>query len=306
MSIILCPEDMLLEYIKHILATSDTKPAIKNAKYISKLPKTINLSEEFFEEYKSIVNKIIPSFTASAAGTREFWFPDNDVIKTSTPSDEFFWQNANLNLSTECPERIYDLMLNPDHNCSSLQPISNIDDNLVFAIITQNFWFVTFEELANQNASWLTKILFILKAGPYKLSPAWAAFLKEPKAIELPVRELLIEAFLAYIINANQSMKRYMEQFDNSNQNIESYIMTEYFDFSFELSKLDNTIELIKETVDKWCDEYPVTIQDERLLRNQATTLGLYRALGELETVLIDYRKYVSRLEGINESFSAN
>jgi len=311
----LCPEDMLLEYSERLLQTHDGVSSWRQYKYLKHLPLQIELSEEFAESWQHLLTSVVRRFVADTFALRPFLFEIEGYTKRFDSTDEEFWNSCSFSFSHRSAERMYEVMMSEFMPERPLFLVALPGDALFLSICTRIFNSYSFQWLIRNGANWLIQALFIANQHVQINNVPWLHLLKNPAAVELPLREYLIERCADVVVACNIRMQSFgiMSVADGTPAGVPDHNERGFIEVSFYNLSTSQMIEVVRQfiviaqaAINVWMGEGCVCIDDERFIRGAVQQSGFTRETNEFERLVKEYTEKRGMEETIYESIIQN
>ena len=318
MKIELCPEDMLLEYTQKRLR-GNMNPTFENRKYLKYLPFTIDISQEFLDEWKAMVIPTINKLVTDIFCLREFILEEGSGIKKYCAIHPEFWERVEFKLSDRGVARAYELMLEAHIQKPPAYRLAADADALIISLMTQKFGLYSHKWLIKNKASWLIKALFIRLCTTFNSSVTWEVYFDKSHEVELPLREFLIEAvagYLKYIIGNisfdfacenNQRSFDFESEKQEFNLNMSGHRPTAIAELDKDTLVMGNRlIKKLNESMQIWCNQATITMEDERFLQSAYNKYQLKEIINDWNSFEEQFNNTNNLSEAIIESVNSN
>jgi hypothetical protein len=310
----LCPEDTLLEYAEQIMKTGGEQILLKHGPYLERFPHTLEFSEEFAERWQVLCKAAVKRFVADTFALRPFLFDVDGYTKRFTCADEQFWQTCEFVFSHRGAERFYELMMKDITRETPMYIVAKADDALLLSMSTRLFHNYSFPWLHRNRANWLTQALFVAWQQVSIDKIPWQFLLEQPKEVELPLRDYLIERCTDVISACNQHFRGLAEAAGHAGEVLQvspygrpSLRVTFYQRTAGELiAAVNRFIGVARAAMDFWAGEGVIAIDDERFIKGTIQQYGFAGEVAELEQLIKDYQENRSVEEDIYESIIQN
>ncbi len=310
MKLQLYPEDMLLEFVESCLNGRFDQP-FKYLQHLRHLPQDIEFSEEFAVKWQAMVVPAIKRFIASIFSLRGFLFEADGYTRRCTAADPSFWEGIELRFSSRGAERLYEQMRRWITEEKPTFPLVLPGDALLISICLNDFSLYSYPWLGRNNAGWLIKACHVAwqQVGP--LQAPWQCLFDDPAAVELPLRDYLIERAADYIAACNERL----EQLFPGALNGHVPRPARWLPLSFDKSKVglpefyqyvNGFVASVRKAVAFWCGEGTVCIDDERFIAGAARTYGLDHEFAAFEQAAGSMVENMNNREQIYESLIRN
>ena len=298
----LVPEDIIWEFLATRLQHLG-EPKFEYAPYFSRLPSTIDWSEEFLPRYRKNVSVAIQKAIVETFGLRPFLFLERDQVVRRGIHDPAFWRELSFVFSRHGADVIWAEILRAHQNVnpdmSGLTPADALFLGIVNASFFQRF---SFEWLQAKKAHWLIVAMFLyLRIHSNATDLPWACYLQKPASVELPLRELLIEKTAEYFQAITEAIGSYAAEQDGPARVRESrsgavvFQMDESQAATFFLS-LRPDVNLVRAAVSSWTNDGCMGLDDGRFIEGIADRTRLYAKIDAANTALREWQAVVATM----------
>lgn len=286
MKIQVVPEDIILEYVKKRLQ-GNLNPVVKYRNYFDQLPSKIEVSEEFLDEWKKILQITVQKYIVSKFKLKQFIFEENDRVKRYSVADPQFWNNTKIEFSYRSVDRIWELIKIDKTEFLLTKP----GDALFLSILAQNFSNYSLEWLIANKACWAIIAVFIQVYDLKDNSGEHIIRIMKKKGLPLPLRGLLLESAANTITKVNQEISAELK--------MEKPYFAKINRIAPSIRELINSIN---SAVKRWTGEESLALDDERYIRGLHSSLKLDQEFKIFEDNLNKAAEKNNLKEAIHES----
>lgn len=317
MKISLVPEEIILEYLDNCLKGKPEK-SLKKQIYFKHLPETIEVTQEFVDQWSQIVCNLVKKFIVDTFNMHSFLYEEDGMVKRCSPMDQAFWSQADFRFSFRGIDRIWENILFSTNKVSPIYALALPADALLICILQNNFKFYNFKWLKANKANWIIKAIFIALSQDYSPLPGWISLFEQPEKVELPIRDFLICRSADYMTYLNQLISKLIDY--KKVEDSELLALKEQLsrpgvviDLSSNLQDVYTAFEVGRKFIDSfqkafrgWTNELTLALDDERYLRSLYNSSGLEGEIREFERQVEEYNEQVELEEVVNESLIFN
>lgn len=279
MKISLCPEDMLLEYVENCL-NGRFNAVIEHERYLGHLPASIEFSEEFAGRWQAMVGPAVKRFIAETFALRSFIFDVDGYTKRFSAADAGFWADVELRFSERGAERLYEQLLGKVNGETPLYPVALPADALLISICSNDFSLYSFPWMVKNKADWLIMACYAAWQKISLTAVPWLWLFENPAAVELPLREYLIERAADFVAAANLRVQALFPGFKAEHTprptlGLELSVNVGVTGVPALYEYVNAFVAKVRAAVEFWCSQGAVGIDDERFIAGAAKIHGL-------------------------------
>jgi len=274
----LCPEDMLFEYVENRL-NGKFNAVVHHEQYIGHLPSSIEFSEEFARRWQTMIAPAMRRFIAETFWLRSFIFSVDGYTKRFSPADAPFWDSVELCFSHRGAERMYEEFLSAHNNEKPLYPVVLPADALLVSVCANDYSLYSFAWMLKNRANWLIMACYVAWQKVSLTAVSWQCLFESPAAVELPLREYLIERAADYLAAVNLCVQALHPAFKAEHTprpivGMPLSLIAANTGVPALHKYVESFVAKVRSAVEFWCSEGSAGIDDERYIVGAMKTSG--------------------------------